>query len=317
MTTKTVPGAPSPSEPQEKQVAQLERGDWIWLVDEDGEDRGNCEVLHVETYSDQIGRVTDLHYRAAGQAKPGVAVIGADFTVELLPEDRVEALREVSARSQKITKLRGFADFLERNPEVPVKQLGYDLIHLYGAEGLATVRALAAKHGTKVQAHLDDRTETTIPAGGFDLGVIAWHKDGRPAEPKPEATCDEPVDETGLGHSREVAPEDAPPATGRRIKPHLEDGTCIQVRGWKGEDPGTCGVEAACGVTFDGFDTLAEAQAILARHVCEPVPAAGELVHFDNPDGVSACGLAATTPHKASATWAEVDCKTCSDEAPF
>jgi hypothetical protein len=45
------------------------------------------------------------------------------------------------------------------------------------------------------------------------------------------------------------------------------------VRGWGGV-PGGCGAECACGVTFDGFDTLTEATAMLADHIAaETAPA--------------------------------------------
>ncbi|MBM0240247.1 hypothetical protein JNW88_29755 [Micromonospora sp. ATA32] len=36
--------------------------------------------------------------------------------------------------------------------------------------------------------------------------------------------------------------------------------------GWGGV-PGECGVECACGLTYDGFDTIAEAAALLDNHI--------------------------------------------------
>lgn len=42
-----------------------------------------------------------------------------------------------------------------------------------------------------------------------------------------------------------------------------------QRSGWVGE-AGECGAECTCGVTFDGFDTLAEAAAMLAEHIADP-----------------------------------------------
>lgn len=39
---------------------------------------------------------------------------------------------------------------------------------------------------------------------------------------------------------------------------------------WKGDDPGQCGAQCRCGVTYDGFDTLAEASEFLARHIADP-----------------------------------------------
>lgn len=48
------------------------------------------------------------------------------------------------------------------------------------------------------------------------------------------------------------------------IAAHYETGA------WKGDKPGECGIECACGVTFDGFDSLAEAAECLARHIETP-----------------------------------------------
>lgn len=40
----------------------------------------------------------------------------------------------------------------------------------------------------------------------------------------------------------------------------------MQVAGWGGV-PGECGVECACGVTYDNFDTIAEASELLDQHI--------------------------------------------------
>jgi hypothetical protein len=40
--------------------------------------------------------------------------------------------------------------------------------------------------------------------------------------------------------------------------------------GWKGDGPGECGVACTCGVTYDGFDSLAEAEQHLLRHIADP-----------------------------------------------
>ena len=40
-----------------------------------------------------------------------------------------------------------------------------------------------------------------------------------------------------------------------------------EVGGWAGPYPGQCGIECACGVTFDGFDTLAQAHELLDLHI--------------------------------------------------
>lgn len=44
-----------------------------------------------------------------------------------------------------------------------------------------------------------------------------------------------------------------------------------QIAGWGGI-PGRCGVECECGVTFDHFDTIAEADALLQQHIASAVP---------------------------------------------
>lgn len=46
----------------------------------------------------------------------------------------------------------------------------------------------------------------------------------------------------------------------KRMTSHFE------TSGWGGV-PGQCGVECVCGVTFDGFDSVAEAAALLEDHV--------------------------------------------------
>lgn len=53
------------------------------------------------------------------------------------------------------------------------------------------------------------------------------------------------------------------PATPKPIAKHYETG------GWKGDEPGSCGLECACGVTFDGFDSLAEAAEVMAHHITD------------------------------------------------
>lgn len=39
-----------------------------------------------------------------------------------------------------------------------------------------------------------------------------------------------------------------------------------EVAGWAG-GPGACGIACACGIAYDGCDTLAEASMLLARHI--------------------------------------------------
>jgi hypothetical protein len=100
----------------------------------------------------------------------------------------------------------------------------------------------------------------------------------RPASDRPILSAVLPTThDLGFGYSREVEDDPTPvsPARGplhigavtdnslvpKPIAQHYESG------GWKGASPGTSGVECACGVTYDGFDSLAEAADQLARHI--------------------------------------------------
>jgi hypothetical protein len=62
-----------------------------------------------------------------------------------------------------------------------------------------------------------------------------------------------------------------------------------EVSGWKGEGDGTgtCGVECACGVTYDNFDSLAEAGELLKVHIeaaTSPIEAEPVVPHACGPD---------------------------------
>jgi hypothetical protein len=172
-----------------------------------------------------------MHQPFGTTGKAVVDVVWSSLEFALAAEDDLRDFRERAERAEKIADLRAVADMLERNPDVPLPAYPGELVHLHHEGNVAKVRELAAKFDVKVDEHLDDRTEVTIGVGRFEYRVVAWHEGGRPAEPKPK---------------------------------HFESG------GWKGEDPGTCGIECGCGVTYDGFDTLAEAKKQLQWHIEDP-----------------------------------------------
>lgn len=60
--------------------------------------------------------------------------------------------------------------------------------------------------------------------------------------------------------------------TGARPVAASETPAHYETRGWKGDTPGSCGVECACGLGYDGFDSLAEAQKLLAVHIAASSP---------------------------------------------
>lgn len=85
--------------------------------------------------------------------------------------------------------------------------------------------------------------------------------------------CEE-CDDAGCSACRSL-PDHEPPA----VVEHR------QVAGWKGDEPGQCGVECSCGLTYDGLDTLAEAIALLAQHIAQPDQVPDTVVDpVDEPD---------------------------------
>jgi hypothetical protein len=133
-------------------------------------------------------------------------------------------------------------------------------------------------------------------------GGSMWnHSDG--FELAPDA------DPTGLSYTRADEEADDPtPVSGGRIPPHtgaVTDGGLVdetpvepvdehyEARGWKGEGPGECGVECACGeAAFDGFDSLYEAKVQLSFHIEAATSPTGLTKAADQSRGV----LAFTTP---------------------
>jgi hypothetical protein len=114
-------------------------------------------------------------------------------------------------RSDKIADLRALADLLEANPDIPLPLYPREQVDLHDAEGVAVVRALAAKFGKPVREDLDDRTQVYLTVGTFTYLVIAWHEDGRPAE----------ADAVGLNYSRTDGLADDPtPVSPARVPLH-------------------------------------------------------------------------------------------------
>lgn len=97
-----------------------------------------------------------------------------------------------------------------------------------------------------------------------EAGVAAgWHGAGTllPVSPNSYRTCGDVVDLQ--------RPLRWPSPVSSAAEPEPEH---RMVRGWKGE-PGECGAECACGVTYDGFDSLGRASELLDGHIANPGPA--------------------------------------------
>lgn len=176
---------------KQKSGDQLAVGDW--LAPGQISDFA-AEVLYAITYPGQNGTRVQLVLRNMGRAVPFPDVAGGNHLFDLASDEDLAEYREAADRAEKMADLRAFVDFLDRNPWAPVPSLNF---HAYidgrplddhGPEGLAELRRVADALGEKLDEHLDDRTVVTRQFGRVAYEVFAWHKDGRPAEPKPEAT---------------------------------------------------------------------------------------------------------------------------------
>lgn len=244
---------------KQKSGDQLTVGDWLApeaLME------GAAEVLFAYAYPasadrsrDNDGKHVQLVVREQGKAEPWSEIVAGSTLFDLASEEDLAELREKAERAQKIADLRTFAGWLEANSWAPMPNYFDASAHLDErhpggpgvSESYSTVCEVGDRLGLKPEERLGDRTVVRKGFGSLQYQVIAWHSDGRPAVPEPKrgTTCEELSDD-------ESAPEHA------------------EVGGWKGEGPGTCGVECACGVTYDNFDSLAEASELLARHIADP-----------------------------------------------
>jgi hypothetical protein len=250
-------------------------------------------------------------------------------------------------RAKLIAGLHEFANWLEANPWAPIARTSGYLANVrfqvdlhgpgeIGADAdVATVdgvRRIADQLGVKADEHLDDRTDVSIEIGSVSYSVIAWHKKGRPAERDAE------LERLRAENARLQA----------QVVQHYHSG------GWTtGNAPGSCGAQCACGVTFDGFDTYAEAVEMVQQHIADPdgqsftradsepddpkpvSPAraplhvgvmddgglvdvtAVEPVHYRFGMNPTVCGLKPGMVPKASADRRDVTCLDCLDGMPF
>lgn len=213
VTDETVPETP---------VADLTRGTWIQLIDEDGYDHGEAEVLHVEL----AGRCAVLMFRTRSVDQPVTVYFDdATNTVPVLTAERLAELKataERAERAERIAEIRAFADFLEQNPWAPIPNDFVPMVHLderhvggpTAAESYAKARDLADRLGVELEERLDDRSKLRRSFGaGVSYEVIAWHPGGRPVEA--------PAEPDGLDYQRDTADGSVP---GPRPAPHFESG---------------------------------------------------------------------------------------------
>lgn len=249
---------------KQKSGEQLTVGDWLApevLLE------GAAEVLFAYTYPagadsslDKDGTHVQLVVRELGKVGTWTEVVSGANLFDLASDEDLAEYREAAARAEKIADLRKLANWLEERPWLPIPDL-HSNQHVYGLDGYRQVCELAERPGGELDTHLDDRTIAKFREGPLHYSVIAWHQDGRPAEPEPELVTPAPVAE------------------------HYE------TTGWTGGDSGS-GVACACGVQFDGFDSLKEAGDQLRLHIEVETSPAGLTKAADESRGV----LAGTSP---------------------
>lgn len=149
----------------------------------------------------------------------------------------VEAVTD--ERAARIAEIRKLADWLERNPDVPMP------IEFYGqqqmaspgfrdgisaAEGLARVRSFAEQFDVKVNESNYDRTSAEVKFGIARYSLLTWHADGRPGQPddrdaeleRLRAEVAELRAGNGLDYSRtDSEPDDPTPVSPARAPLHV------------------------------------------------------------------------------------------------
>lgn len=263
---------------KQKSGDQLAVGDWLAPKQES---KGAVEVLFAHAYPasadgsrDNDGEHVHLVLREQGGQAPWATTVGGRMLFDLASDEDLAELREAAERATFAAGLREFAAWVEANPWAPVKRPGgYPQnarlqVDLHGADmgatdaaAVARVREIADRLGVKVQ-ELDDRTDASVTIGAVSYSVIAWHRDGRPAEPAPEpidcsAACKDPNrpdrgvhflgcpnhavpmavaqpgdDPTGLAYSRADEADDPTPVSPARVPLHtgaVTDGGLVEV----------------------------------------------------------------------------------------
>lgn len=204
-------------EREKKPVAELERGTWINVIDQDGDWLGEARVLHVETYEEQtLGRRAVLVYQIPGW-NPETLRCDAEMTMPLLTGEEVKEREASAERARQIAGIRSIVDWLEANPWLPIADLDVNR-HLSGPDGYRTLVETAERLGAKLDTRLNDRTKFVFCKGPLTYTVLAWHDGGRPVEPAPEPVAED----LGAGFdSSQMADADATPVpSSRRYELH-------------------------------------------------------------------------------------------------
>ncbi|WIM97803.1 hypothetical protein ACTOB_001357 [Actinoplanes oblitus] len=237
MTSSTVPDRKT------KRAGELERGDWIDLDGTGGEACGPAVVRYTESFNNGYdGARVLIVVEGSGDLEPTPVRWGAAKPLRLLTAEEIEKAKADDRRSRIAVQLEQLAA-LVRQGRVPLPS---------GTSG--------RPRSLDIDFHLDSAEEVEQAAAALDVQV---------ANPFGKYLC---VDWPGNGRHGEVAaswssyrkdPEPKPEPVAEHY--HLSGQT---------GGPGECAAECACGLTFSGFDTLAEAVAQVDRHIADPTGAA-------------------------------------------
>lgn len=235
---------------------------------------GPIEVTHVQPYRTPHGEARVLVVTVDGAASNHEP----DEMFMLGTAEEIVVAERRRERDAVIADIRALADWYEQHPDVPAPlavdaRIHLDKPNLSDAEKRRAIEAVAAAMGVEVKQ--SGRTLSARYAiadfnpARVEVGVSVWLDDEQ--EPSPldvlPGGADNEHQEDSHGTFTVLLPE-----PGEQKPAHYEAG------GWKGGgDKGGCGVECACGVTYDGFDSLAEAAALLTKHIEEGNAAAAAM----------------------------------------
>lgn len=224
MTETTVTAAEP--EREEKPVAELERGTWVELIDQDGDFLGDARVLHVETFERELGYRSILLYQMPGY-DPDTLRCAAGMTVPLLTEDEVAVRLEEERRSAIAAQLTALADLVQHTgtPLPPVwRTITVDVDFVGDLDALA---GFAKALGVEVRDHGTWLAATRDGGDDHSAGISVM---GRASKPKVEPVADP----TGFEFSREQGPEDGELTQPGRIEPQnggMTDGGLVDETG--------------------------------------------------------------------------------------
>jgi hypothetical protein len=173
-----------PSVRNTKRADELKPGDWIAECRAADEP---AEILAVIPWTTRAagGPMVSVVYARPADGRPTPWDMPVDDLMPLATEEELSGRREAAERAQRIADIRAFADWLEQRPWLPMPTITA-YVHMHDPAAVERVRDIAKRLGLKADDSLNDRTDVEYNIGKIRYAPIAWHKDGRPTEPKTE-----------------------------------------------------------------------------------------------------------------------------------